>query len=164
MNPVTHHANAKERASPIRRCESGESMRWEGVDVLRYKEEGAALFRSVTRQTLFRRDDLAGELRYFEVAPAGHTTLERHEHAHAVMVLRGKGCCLVGDRVYAIAALDLVTIPPHTWHQFRARADGALGFLCMVDASRDRPELPDAKTIEAIRTDSQVADFLDGEL
>ena len=35
---------------------------------------------------------LACELRYFEMPePAGYSTLERHEHAHAVMIQRGGG-------------------------------------------------------------------------
>ena len=77
---------------PVRAFLSADGdYRWEHVDVLRYKEEGAALFREVTRQTLFRRPDMRGELRYFEVARNGYSTLERHEHVHAVMILRGEG-------------------------------------------------------------------------
>ena len=55
-----------------------------GVDVLEYKRDRGAPFRDVTRQVLFDDPPLACQLRYFEVAPGGHTTLERHEHAHAV--------------------------------------------------------------------------------
>jgi hypothetical protein len=29
-----------------------------------------------------------------------------------------------------------------TWHQFRAAPDSPLGFLCLVAADRDRPQLP----------------------
>ena len=87
---------------------------------------------------------MAGELRYFEVAPGGFSTLERHEHMHAVLILRGRGHCLVGDEVKQLETRDLVTVPPMTWHQFRATTDEPLGFLCMVDAQRDKPQLPDA--------------------
>ena len=117
---------------------------WEGVEVLRYKEEGDAPFRDVTRQVLFDSSDPPAQLRYFEVAPGGHTTLERHEHVHSVMVIRGRGQCLVGDRAYDIAERDLVNVPPSTWHQFRAAPDAPLGFLCLVAAHRDRPQLPTA--------------------
>jgi mannose-6-phosphate isomerase-like protein (cupin superfamily) len=96
--------------------------RWDRVELTRYKEEGGEPFRDVTRQTLFRRPDLRGELRYFEVAPSGYSTLERHTHVHAVMILRGEGAALVGDRVFAVKAFDLVTVPPLTWHQFRGGA------------------------------------------
>ncbi len=54
----------------------------------------------MTRQVLFDDPSMATQLRYFEVAPGGWTTLERHEHVHNVMVIRGKGRCLVGDKVW----------------------------------------------------------------
>ena len=76
-----------------------------------------------------------GELRYFEVAPGGFSTLERHEHMHAVLILRGRGHCLVGGEVRPIETRDLVTVPPMTWHQFRATKGEPLGFLCMVNAA-----------------------------
>lgn len=123
---------------------------WEGVDVLAYKQEGDAPFKDVTRQVLFDGRDLPTQLRYFEVAPGGWTTLERHEHVHAVMVIRGRGQCLVGDQAYDIALHDLVSVPPMTWHQFHAAADEPLGFLCMVTTERDRPQLPQAGEREAI--------------
>ncbi|HET9338607.1 MAG TPA: cupin domain-containing protein [Casimicrobiaceae bacterium] len=157
-------------ASPIRRFVPprpdagahvpGAAYRWEAVDLAAYKSDASAPFRDVTRQTLFRRDDLAGELRYFEVAPGGHSTLERHEHVHAVLILRGRGRCLVGDQIHEIAEHDLVTVPPKTWHQFRAAADAPLGFLCLVDAVRDRAELPDAAALDALRSHPAVAAFL----
>ena len=146
--------------TPVRRfTAAADGFRWLGVELTRYKPEGAAPFRDVTRQTLFRRDDMRGELRYFEVAPGGHSTLERHAHAHAVMILRGAGRVLVGTAIHDVAALDLVTVPPHTWHQFRAGA-AALGFLCMVDAARDKPELPDDATWAELRAAPGVAEFL----
>jgi mannose-6-phosphate isomerase-like protein (cupin superfamily) len=134
--------------------------RWEGVELLRYKDEGSAPFRDVTRQALFRRPDMHGELRYFEVAPAGYSTLERHEHVHAVMVLRGAGQVLVGEQIFPVNTFDLVTVPPLTWHQFRAAATSSLGFLCMVDAERDKSQLPSARDLEQLRANPAVAAFL----
>jgi quercetin dioxygenase-like cupin family protein len=145
---------------PIRRQQA--ALRWEGVDVLAYKEEGSAPFRGVTRQVLFADPALHCELRYFEVAPGGHTTLERHEHAHAVVIQHGRGQCLIGDAVAAVRPFDLVHVPALTWHQLRADAEAPLGFLCMVNAVRDRPQLPDADAIAALRRDPVVAAFLDG--
>src|SRR5713226_7017501 len=87
------------------------SFHWEGVDVLAYKQEASAPFKDVTRQVLFENESLPAQLRYFEVAPGGHTTLERHEHVHAVMIECGRGSCLVGDRVYDVAEHDLVHVP-----------------------------------------------------
>jgi quercetin dioxygenase-like cupin family protein len=99
---------------------------------------------------LFGDAALPVQLRYFEVAPGGYTTLERHEHVHAVMVIRGKGQCLVGDKAHEIGTHDLVNVPPMTWHQFHAAKDEPLGFLCLVAADRDRPQLPHDDEVEAI--------------
>jgi quercetin dioxygenase-like cupin family protein len=135
-------------------------MRWQDVEVLEYKRQEDGLFRDVTRQVLFDDPLLACQLRYFEVAPGGHTTLERHEHAHAVLIARGSGRCLVGDRVYAVATHDLVHVPPLTWHQFRAGKDESLGFLCMVNAVRDRPQVPTAEDLHRLRENPLVAEFI----
>jgi len=132
---------------------------WEGVSQLLYKEPSESSFRNVTRQVLF--EDAGGaQWRYFEVAADGHTTLERHLHTHAVMILRGVGRCLVGDRIYTLAERDLVSVPPMTWHQFRANEAGSLGFLCLVSRERDRPQLPTAGEIAALRADPAVAAFI----
>src|SRR6266513_660254 len=134
--------------------------RWEGVKELPYKEDDRALFKSVTRQVLFADPHLHGELRYFEVAPGGFSTLERHEHMHAVMILRGRGHCLLGTEVRPVEPFDLVTIPSWTWRQFRATEGEPLGFLCMVNAQRDKPQLPTAEELEALRSHAAVAAFL----
>jgi gentisate 1,2-dioxygenase len=79
-----------------------------------------------------------------------------------VMILRGRGKCLLGDEVRDVGPFDLVTIPSWTWHQFRATEGEPLGFLCMVNAERDRPQLPTAEELAALRSDAIVARFLDG--
>src|SRR4051794_22051501 len=117
-------------------------FRWEHVEELPYKEDNRALFKSITRQVLFSDPQLQGELRYFEIAPGGFSTLERHEHMHAVLILRGNGRCLIGRKVVPLAVRDLITVPAMTWHQFRATGTEPLGFLCMVNAGRDKPQLP----------------------
>ena len=134
--------------------------RWDAVDVLAYKQDGAAPFRDVTRQVLFDDPALACQLRYFEVAPGGHTTLERHEHAHAVIVAHGRGRCLVDGRIFELALHDLVRVPALAWHQFRAAPDAPLGFLCMVNAERDRPQLPTADELAGLTSVPAIAAFL----
>jgi mannose-6-phosphate isomerase-like protein (cupin superfamily) len=137
--------------------------RWEGVDELPYKEDDRALFKSITRQVLFADPQLRGELRYFEVAPGGFSTLERHQHMHAVMILRGRGHCLVGEEVRPVETRDLITVPAMTWHQFRATRGEPLGFLCMVNATRDKPELPSAEDLAKLERDEKTAAFLRNE-
>ncbi|MBO0751897.1 MAG: cupin domain-containing protein [Bradyrhizobiaceae bacterium] len=139
------------------------NFRWEDVAFLPYKEEGTAPFKSVSRQVLFHDRDLRCELRYFEVAPGGYSTLERHRHVHAVMILRGAADVLVGSEVRAVRCFDLVRIPPMTWHQFRTRGKDPMGFLCMVNAERDRPQLPDEEDLRRLRSDPTVAAFLSGK-
>ncbi len=133
--------------------------RWDGVEELPYKEDDRALFKSVTRQVLFSDSELNGELRYFEVAAGGFSTLERHAHMHAVLILRGRGHCLIGG----LETRDLVTVPPLTWHQFRATKGEPLGFLCMVNAQRDKPLLPTEADLARLAADPAVAEFLRNE-
>jgi quercetin dioxygenase-like cupin family protein len=147
-----------DRPSRVRAFREG--FRWDGIERVPYKEEGEAPFKAVSRQLLFADPDLACELRYFEIGAGGFSTLERHRHSHAVMILRGRGRCLIGAEVRGIGACDLVTVPAWTWHQFRASGDEALGFLCMVNAERDRPQLPSEEDLARLNADPQIAAFL----
>jgi quercetin dioxygenase-like cupin family protein len=144
----------------IRRA-GAEGFRWDGVEVTAYKAEDAAPFRDVTRQVLFDDAELDCQWRYFEVAPGGWSTLERHRHVLAVLVLRGRGRALVGDQVVQLGPHDLVSVPALTWHQFRAADDEHLGFLCLVNTTRDRPQLPgEAERSELAARSPEVAAFL----
>jgi quercetin dioxygenase-like cupin family protein len=136
-------------------------FRWENVPVLAYKEDAGTHFKGITRQVLFEDDGPSGaELRYFEILPGGHSTLERHEHVHSVMVLRGKGQALVGGEIHALDGNDLIRVPPLTWHQFRATAGETLGFLCLVRSDRDKPQRPTAAELAALRADPRVGPFV----
>jgi quercetin dioxygenase-like cupin family protein len=153
---------SQETAPTIRRFHG--DYRWDATELLAYKEDESVPFKAITRQTLFRDPNMAGELRYFEVAPGGYSTLERHEHMHGVLILRGRGQCLVGDQVQAIETHDLVTVPPWSWHQFRAAPDAPLGFLCMVNVERDKPCLPTEAERQALEADPEIAAFLNGSM
>lgn len=137
-----------------------EDYNWEDVSVLKYKEEGTH-FKSITRQVLFDGDaSLPCQWRYFEIAADGNSTLERHEHVHVVMILRGNGEALIGNEIVKLKTFDVLHIPPLTWHQFRATAGEEFGFLCLVNIDRDRPQLPDAQALEQLRSDPAVAEFI----
>lgn len=135
-------------------------FRWDAVAYQPYKQDGSAPFKDISRQVLFHEDNLGCELRYFEMEAGGYSTLERHEHAHAVMILRGHGECLLGNEVRPVKHLDLITIPSWTWHQFKATPDEPLGFLCMVNTVRDRPQLPTEAELEKLTSVKAVARFL----
>ena len=50
-----------------------------------------------------------------------------------------------------------------TWHQFRATEGEPLGFLCMVNAARDKPQLPTADDLASLEAEPRIAAFLRGE-
>lgn len=134
-------------------------FRWEGIKVSPYKVPGTH-FSGITRQLLFDAGDGLGcQVRYFEIAPGGYSSLERHRHAHAIMVVRGAGRALVGEHLIELAPNDLVRVAPLTWHQFRA-GDEPFGFLCMVDCARDLPERPDGAAIAALKSNAEIAEFI----
>ena len=141
-----------------------ENFRWEAVQSRRYKPDGSACFRDISRHVLFEEPALGCELRYFEMAAGGYSTLERHQHMHGVMVFRGHGHCLLGAEVRAVKPFDLVTIPAWTWHQFRATNGEPFGFLCMVNHQRDRGLLPTEAELAVLRDIPAVAAFLDGNV
>jgi quercetin dioxygenase-like cupin family protein len=146
-------------SSRVVRCEA---FRWRDVERETYKNEGEH-FRDITRHTLLGEregeEDLSFVTRYFEVRPGGYSSLERHEHPHAVVVLRGRGRVILGRRVDEIAPFDCVYVAPGTFHQFHATGDEPLGFLCVVDRVRDRPQAPSDEEFEALTRDPIVRDL-----
>lgn len=138
-----------------------DGFNWQGVERMPYKQEGDAPFRDIARQILFDEPALGCQLRYFEMDAGGHSTLERHEHMHAVMILRGRGQCLLGSEIRDVAPHDLITIPAWQWHQFRANAGEKMGFLCMVNHLRDKPQLPTEAERLALARDPGIAAFLE---
>jgi quercetin dioxygenase-like cupin family protein len=115
------------------------SYGWEGVTPDAYKDPGDS-WRAVTRHRLLGSPEgMPFHLRYFEIAPGGYTTFERHEHQHAVIAIRGEGAVRLGDRWESMRFGDVVYVAPHQPHQFRAAGHEPFGFICVVDAERDRP-------------------------
>lgn len=162
MMDKTENLDTREQVlSGVRKFDNaGGEYRWNGVELLQYKPTGTH-FRDITRQVLFGDEHgLPTQLRYFEVAPGGHSTLERHEHVHAVLILRGRGKVLLGDHVEDVDTFDTVYVAPRTWHQFRANRGEALGFLCVVACDRDRPQRPDADDLELLRKNPDIRDFI----
>ena len=137
-----------------------ENYKWENVPVLAYKED-TNCFKNITRQILLDGvPELPCQLRYFEIDPGGHSTLEQHEHVHFVVIFRGQGTVLVGKELQSVQEKDVIEIPPFAWHQFQATSDSPLGFLCLVNLQRDRPKLPTAEDLAALKQDSDIAAFI----
>ncbi len=139
---------------------SADNFTWHGVDIHPYKEDGGTHFKSITRQTLAPAEhDLPVELRYFEMAADGYSTMERHDHSHLVMIIRGSGEVMVGETVTEVGVHDVVRIPPQTWHQFRATKGTEFGFLCVVNEERDRPHRPTEEEVAELRQHPVVGPF-----
>jgi quercetin dioxygenase-like cupin family protein len=132
------------------------TFEWAGVELEGYRAGKEDLpdqgFRGVTRQTITSgtNEKCDFEVRYFEIEPGGYTRLERHEHVHSVTVLRGRGYALVGADVHRVHGHDHVYVPPMTLHQFVNDGDEPFGFMCVVDAQRDRPLMPDAAELASL--------------
>ena len=134
---------------------------WKNTPTLVYKEDSSP-FKNITRQILVDGvPDLQCQLRYFEVAPGGYSTLEHHKHVHLVVIIRGEGAVLIGDQVHHVHENDVLVIPSMAWHQLRATLDTTpLGFLCLVNVERDHPILPTEQDLTVLRQNPDIADFI----
>lgn len=133
--------------------------RWNSVSRKEYKDSPGC-YEGVSRYSLLGEGDDEQELnfqtRYFEVKQGGYTSFERHRHPHSVVIIRGSGSVVLGDEVHELGMHDVVFISPNTMHQFHADKKEPLGFICIVDRYRDKPELPDDKTVRKEITDEKV--------
>lgn len=119
----------------------GDSL-WQGTKLEKYKPASQD-WAHVIRQTLIgkRKETAKFHLRYFEIAPYGHTSFELHKHEHVVIGIRGKGLCTVGKKNYSLGFLDILYIEPNAPHQLKNPFDESFGFFCIVNAKRDRPRI-----------------------
>lgn len=115
---------------------------WPSVAMDRYKDEPGT-WMQVTRRVLVDSEQTQFQVRYFEVEAGGYTSFERHQHEHAVVVLRGRGTVRLGDQVDEIQPGDVVHVASNVPHQFSNPFDELFGILCIVDRDRDRPVLLD---------------------
>lgn len=116
---------------------------WRDIPVEPYKDT-TETWKGITRRELSgkRGESQRFHIRYFEIAPGGYSTIEKHAHEHVVIPIRGHGEAQFGCSVYKVGFGDVVYIAPNDPHQFRNPADTEepFGFLCMVNAERDAPE------------------------
>ncbi|MGE5237332.1 MAG: cupin domain-containing protein [Chloroflexota bacterium] len=117
------------------------NFRWSGVRRERYKDEEEG-WSAIARHVLTgnRGETSKFHLRYFEISPRGYSSLERHRHEHVVVCIRGRGEITLGGRSHGIGYLDTVYVAPDAVHQLRNPHDEPFGFLCIVNAKRDRPK------------------------
>jgi ribulose-bisphosphate carboxylase large chain len=117
-------------------------FKWQGIKIEKYKQSGGD-WTDIVRQTLIgnRGETCKFHLRYFEIATAGQSSFEMHRHEHVVICIRGKGKVLAGKRLYEMNFMDMLYISPNTPHQLRNPFKSPFGFLCIVNAKRDRPKI-----------------------
>lgn len=134
--------------SKVIKCNNFE---WDGVERKDYKK-GDGCYKDIHRFSLlgeqYNEQELNFQTRYFEIQRGGWSSLEHHRHPHSVIIIRGSGKVILGDNVRDIGLHDVVYIAPDTLHQFQAGADEPLGFICIVDRHRDRPQLPDEEELK----------------
>jgi len=129
---------------------------WQGIKTIEYKPKNQKdmkiSFNDVKRQNIFEsKDGINFDMRYFECALGGYTSLEKHEHAHVVMVMRGKGQVIIGQDVYDVNPYDLFVIPSYKPHQLINTGDEPFGFVCTVNAVRDKFQLLSKDEIDALK-------------
>ena len=121
----------------------GDSFRWSDVRVTDYKrrQEPGLEWVKITREVLVgkHQEKISFELRYFEIKSGGHSSLEKHAHAHVVIAQQGIGRVICGGKSFDMYPMDTIYIEPWVPHQFLAPADVSFGFFCIVDAERDPP-------------------------
>ena len=148
------------------RVVSGGAGAWKEAPASAYKESGEG-YRGMTRHVLLAAsagdEALSFDVRYFEVEPGGYSSLERHRHPHAVVILRGRGHVILDEHVSELAPFDCVYVAPGTLHQFRAAAQESLGFLCIVDRERDRPVPATPEDVRRICTNEVIARLVTSE-
>ena len=118
------------------------NFRWEGIKPEQYKPSGKDWY-DIVRQTLTgnKGETTKFHVRYFEIAPGGNSSFEMHKHEHVVIGIRGRGICIVGKKKLHMKFLDTLYIETNKPHQLKNPYDEAFGFLCVVNAKRDKPKM-----------------------
>ena len=105
---------------------------YETVTLKEYTSGGATA--GSTRRVLIGRDEGAEDfiIRYFTIPTGGHSAFESHPHQHGVVITHGRGRVLLGKQWSEIGPGDAVFVEPNEQHQFQARDDQPLGFICVI--------------------------------
>lgn len=118
------------------------NFKWQGIKTERYKSIKGG-WADIVRQTLIgsHGEKTKFHLRYFEIAPGGCSSFERHKHEHVVICVRGKGKAIADKKSHILNFLDTLYISPDTPHQLKNPFKKPFGFFCIVNAKRDKPNL-----------------------
>jgi ribulose-bisphosphate carboxylase large chain len=117
---------------------------WQDRTDRSYKAQTDLGFDGVRRVELIGKNGEQSDfdLRYFEIAPGGFTSLEKHLHTHAIITARGAGVLITDQARNELKLFDIAYISPLEVHQLRNETTEPFGFFCIVDRERDRPMRP----------------------
>ncbi len=120
------------------------NMTWKRIADEPYKPVAGGWSGIIRRVLIGGRGESAKfHVRYFEIAPGGVSSLERHRHEHVVICVKGEGIVRTGRTRRKMRYMDTLYISPDTIHQLRNPYNAPFGFLCIVNAKRDKPRALD---------------------
>jgi quercetin dioxygenase-like cupin family protein len=95
--------------------------------------------KDVTMRLMVGRADGAPtfSMRFFEVAPGGHTPRHSHNYEHEVMILEGSAQVYDNGQTHTAKAGDVLLVPAKAEHQFTNTGSSPLKFMCLVPVSFD---------------------------
>ncbi len=76
-------------------------------------------------------------MRFFTLAPGGHTPRHSHPWPHINYVVDGEGTLFHKGETSPISKGSVAYLPPDTEHQFRNTGDRDLVFMCIVPKEGD---------------------------
>ncbi len=138
------------------------NYKWDDVNTVMYKAccTNETTFYNVERQNIVANNDICFEVRYFECGKDGFTTLEKHQHTHVVMIARGRGKVIIGDRIFNASPFDYFIISEWRPHQLINASDEPFGFFCTVNAERDKFTLLSKEEISELTQNKEIAEYI----
>jgi quercetin dioxygenase-like cupin family protein len=117
-------------------------LKWQGIVDEPYKTEGDE-WSDIVRRVLIgsHGESTTFHVRYFEIASGGRSSLERHRHEHVVICVKGEGIVQTGEKKRKMKFMDTLYISPDMVHRLSNPFSAPFGFLCIVNAKRDRPKI-----------------------
>ena len=115
-----------------------QSPEWEGMRSREYPS--STEYAAVTENWLIGKAEKAENfaLRYYRVEAKGFTRKEHHPYDHGIVILHGQGEVQIGGEKQPFSEGDMIYIPPDVEHQLVNTGDGAMGFLCIIPAKRQK--------------------------
>lgn len=85
------------------------------------------------RVALSARDgQMSMAMRFFEVAPGGHTPLHQHGYEHEILIMAGSGSVWREGKEVPLKAGDVLYIPSDEKHQFKNAGQEPFKFMCLI--------------------------------